>query len=213
MLVKYGVCQRQKIFIAPNGHEHTLRWDSRRARNPLINGLKRPYVILLGSRAKHKNVDIILEQAEALDAAGIDIVVTGAASSIFSASASDFRRSNIHHTGYVSDDDLAALYQGALCLVFPSKTEGFGIPPLEAMARSCPVISSNAASLVEVGGDAVNYVDPENGDGWRCAIISLSRNEALRADMAARGRARAMIFSWRRSAQIYLEEIQRLLHN
>jgi glycosyltransferase involved in cell wall biosynthesis len=212
MLVKYGVCERQKIFIAPNGHEHALRWDASRARIPLLTALQRPYVLLLGSMAKHKNVDVVLEQAQRLDAAGIDIVVVGGASSIFSASASDFQRSNVHHAGYVSDDDLAALYKGALCLAFPSNTEGFGIPSLEAMARGCPVISSNAASLVEVGGDAVIYVDPGDGDGWREAIIGLSQNDALRQTMAAQGRKRAEAFSWSRSAQLYLEEILRLAH-
>jgi glycosyltransferase involved in cell wall biosynthesis len=210
MLVKYGVCRREKLFIAPNGHEHALRWDAGRAQIPLLNALKRPYVLLLGSSAKHKNIDVILEQAQGLDEAGIDIVVVGAASSIFSASTSDFQRSNIHQAGYAGDDDLAALYEGALCLVFPSNTEGFGIPPLEAMARGCPVISSNAASLVEVGGDAVAYVDPDGGGGWREAIIGLSGNEALRATMAEAGRKRAALFSWKRSAQLYLDEILRL---
>jgi glycosyltransferase involved in cell wall biosynthesis len=212
MLVKYGVCQPEKIFIAPNGHEHALRWDASRARIPLIGALKRPYVLLLGSMAKHKNIDVILEQAQGLDAAGIDIVVVGSASGIFAASASGLQRSNVHEAGYVSDDDLAALYKGALCLVFPSKTEGFGIPVLEAMARGCPVISSNAASLVEVGGDAVIYVGPVNGDGWRDAIIGLSQNEDLRQTMAAQGQRRAAAFSWRSSAQLYLEEILRLAH-
>jgi glycosyltransferase involved in cell wall biosynthesis len=210
MLVKYGVCRREKIFIAPNGHEHALRWDANKAKTPLLNALKRPYVLLLGSRAKHKNVKVILDQAQALDAAGIDIVVVGAASSIFSANAADFQRSNIHRAGYVDDDGLAALYEGALCLAFPSRTEGFGIPPLEAMTRGCPVISSNAASLVEVGGDAVAYVDPDHGAGWRDAIIGLSGNDGLRATMAARGRKKAALFSWKRSAQLYLDEILNL---
>jgi glycosyltransferase involved in cell wall biosynthesis len=210
MLVKYGICRREKIFIAPNGHEHALRWNAKRAQIPLINALKRPYVLLLGSRAKHKNVDIILAQAQALDAVGIDIVVAGGASSIFSANAPDHQRANIHYAGYVGDDDLAALYEGALCLAFPSKIEGFGIPPLEAMARGCPVISSNAASLIEVGGNAVAYVDPNDGDGWRDAIIGLAGNQDFRATMAAQGRKRAALFSWKRSAQLYLDEIQRL---
>jgi glycosyltransferase involved in cell wall biosynthesis len=209
MLVKYGVCRREKIFIAPNGHEHALQWDARRAEIPLLKLLKRPYVLLLGSSAKHKNVDVILDQARGLDAAGIDIVVVGAASSIFSAKVSNVQSRNIHSTGYVGDDDLAALYEGALCLAFPSK-RGFGIPPLEAMARGCPVISSNAASLVEVGGDAVAYVDPDHGDGWRDAIIGLAGNQDLRATMAAQGRKRAALFSWKRSAQLYLDEILHL---
>jgi glycosyltransferase involved in cell wall biosynthesis len=128
----------------------------------------------------------------------------------FRANAPDHQRANIHHAGYVGDDDLAALYEGALCLAFPSKTEGFGIPPLEAMARGCPVISSNAASLVEVGGNAVAYVDPDHGHGWRDAIIGLAGNQDLRATMAAQGRKRAALFSWKRSAQLYLDEILRL---
>ncbi len=210
MMVKYGVCRPEKIFIAPNGHEHALRWDASRAEIPLLKLLKRPYVLLLGSRAKHKNVHVILEQARGLDAAGIDIVVVGAASSIFSATGPDYRQANIHHAGYVGDDELAALYERALCLAFPSKTEGFGIPPLEAMARGCPVISSNAASLVEVGGDAVVYVDPDRSDAWREAIIGLSTNDGVRATMAAEGRKRATLFSWKRSAQSYLDEILRL---
>src|SRR3984893_14709034 len=188
MLVKYGVCRREKIFIAPNCHEHALRWDASRAEIPFLDALRRPYVLLLGSIAKHKNVDVVLKQAQALDAAGIDIVVVGGGSGIFSTSRSNFQRSNIHYAGYVAEDDLAALYKGALCLAFPSNTEGFGIPSLEAMARGCPVISSNAASLVEVGGDAVIYVDPGYGDGWRDAIIGLSQNDDLRQTMGARPR-------------------------
>ena len=208
-LVRYGVCRAEKIFIAPNGHEHALRWDATRAKHRLIGALSRPYVMVLGSRAKHKNIEIILKQAPRLDAAGIDIVVVGAASRIFAADTQTVGPSNIHHAGYVDDDDLAALYEGALCLVFPSRTEGFGIPPLEAMARGCPVISSDAASLVEVGGDAVIYADPDDGDRWRDAIIGLAGNESLRAAMAEKGRKRVALFSWRRSARLYLDEMMR----
>lgn len=207
MLVKHGVCRPEKLFIAPNGHEHALRWDAQRAELPLLKDLKRLYVLLLGSRAKHKNIDIILDQAAVLDAAGIDIVVVGAASGIFTAKGPECQKSNVHYTGYVSDNDLAALYGGALCLVFPSTTEGFGIPPLEAMTRGCPVISSTAASLVEVGGDAVAYVEPGHGDGWREAIIGLSSNCDLRADMIAQGRKRAALFSWNLSAETYIEQM------
>jgi glycosyltransferase involved in cell wall biosynthesis len=131
-------------------------------------------------------------------------------SGIFAARGSIVEQSNIHHAGYVGDDELAALYENALCLAFPSKTEGFGIPPLEAMTKGCPVISSNAASLVEVGGDAVVYVDPDDGPRWREAIIGLSAYEDIRATLAAKGRQRAALFSWKRSAETYLDEILRL---
>jgi glycosyltransferase involved in cell wall biosynthesis len=108
MLVKYGICRREKIFIAPNGHEHALRWDAKRAEIPPLKVLRCPYVLLLGSSAKRKNVHVILEEARGLDAAGIDIVVVGGASSIFSANAPDYQRANIPHAGYVGDDELTA---------------------------------------------------------------------------------------------------------
>jgi glycosyltransferase involved in cell wall biosynthesis len=210
MLVKYGICQREKIFIAPNGHEHVLRWDARQANLPLLGALKRPFILLLGSTAKHKNVDMILRQAQAFDEAGIDVVVVGGSSSIFARSDLMAEHANVHHIGFVGDNELAALYENAMCLVFPSKTEGFGIPPLEAMTKGCPVISSNATSLVEVGGDAVIYVDPDDSDRWRDAIVGLSRNEGLRATLSARGRQRVTLFSWERSAELYLDEIVQL---
>jgi glycosyltransferase involved in cell wall biosynthesis len=150
-----------------------------------------------------------LNQAAALDEAGLDIVVAGGGSGIFAASA-QVSRPNIHQLGFVGDDDLAALYENALCLVFPSRTEGFGIPPLEAMAKGCPVISSNAASLVEVGGDVFLYVDPDDRDGWLRTIIALSQDEERRASLSRKGRERAKLFSWRSSAQIYLREMMNL---
>jgi glycosyltransferase involved in cell wall biosynthesis len=177
---------------------------------PLLKTLRRPYVLLLGSRAKHKNIQIVLAGAESLDKAAIDIVVCGASSNIFSNNSADSIAPNIHYAGYVSDDDLAALYQGALCLAFPSKTEGFGIPVLEAMARGCPVVSSNAASLIEVGGDAVLSIDPGNPADWRDAIIGLCGDRNLRMSLIAKGRKRAMLFSWKRTARVYLDEIMSL---
>lgn len=210
MLVKYGVGRHEKIFIAPNGHEHALRWNASRATIRLAEMSRRPYVLLLGSKAKHKNIDVVLDSAGAFDEAGIDIVVVGAASSIFS-DVQTIQQSNIHYTGHVSDDDLAALYEGAVCLAFPSKVEGFGIPLLEAMARGCPVVSSNAASLVEVGGDAVLYASPEQEEAWRATIVGLAHNAELREGLAAKGRQRAKMFSWKRSAQLYLDEILKLV--
>jgi glycosyltransferase involved in cell wall biosynthesis len=209
MLVQYGLCQPEKIFIAPNGHEHILKWDSARAKLPLLKQLKRPYVLLLGSKAKHKNIKVVLEGAEALDAAGIDLVVVGADAGIFSDMV-EVKRANVHYTGYVRDDDLAALYEGAICLTFPSLMEGFGIPPLEAMAKGCPVICSNAASLNEVGGDAVVYVDPDRAEDWRDAAIRIASDPDFGASLAEKGRKRAELFSWKRSAQRYLDEILKL---
>jgi len=210
MLEKFGVCSADKIFIAPNGHEHVLRWDLRLAKLPMLKEISRPYVLLLGSKAKHKNIGVILDGAGALDAAGLDIVVVGASSKIFADDAVKTETPNVRYTGYVGDNELAALYAGALCLCFPSKTEGFGIPLLEAMTSGCPVISSNAASLTEVGGDAALYVPPDDFKGWIDCIIALSKDHNLRTSLIVKGRQRAVFFSWKKSAQIYLHELLNL---
>ena len=210
MLTTYGIARPERIFIAPNGHEHALRWNAEKANPATIAKLTRPFVILLGSKASHKNTRIVLGQAAALDRAGIDIAVVGSAAGIFSTLAELAEQPNVHQLGYVTDDDLAALYARAICLAFPSITEGFGIPLLEAMALGCPVVSSTAASLQEVGGDAAIYVDPGDGAGWAEAIIGLAGNNDLRAEGIAKGRRQARLFSWNRSAGIYLGEILKL---
>lgn len=207
MLAQFNVCSPDRIFIAPNGHEHVLRWNPERAFLPVLETVKRPFVLLLGSRAKHKNIGIVLNSARAFDAAGLDIVVVGSASGIFADQAESIAALNVYYTGYVGDDELGALYSRALCLCFPSKTEGFGVPPLEAMASGCPVVSSTAASLTEVGGDAVLYADPNDSKAWIESVIALSINPGLRAATIEKGRKQSKLFSWKRSAQIYLEEI------
>ena len=189
MLVQFGVACRDKIFVAANGHEHVHNWDSQKATLSLISSLKRPYVLLLGSQAKHKNIGVVLASARILDEVGIDLVVTGGISNIFQ-STSILQAPNIHYSGYVSDHDLAALYEKALCLAFPSTTEGFGLPPLEAMALGCPVISSSTPCLREVGSDAVLYADPHTQTDWTRAIIDLLKHEHLRQDLIAKEKAK-----------------------
>ena len=108
-------------------------------------------------------------------------------------------------TEVVDDDDLAFLYRQALCLVFPSRVEGFGLPPLEAMALGCPVISSDAASLPEVCGEAVLYAPPDEAAAWLIAIGRIAAEPILRERLAAVGPKRAESFSWRKSTEKYLE--------
>ena len=79
-------------------------------------------------------------------------------------------------TGFIDDEDLPSIYAGAKLFVFPSKYEGFGIPPLEAMAAGCPVLSSDAASLPEVLGDAASYFESENLDSLKAALLTALQN-------------------------------------
>jgi glycosyltransferase involved in cell wall biosynthesis len=98
--------------------------------------------------------------------------------------------------GFIPDEDLAALYSGALAFLFPSLGEGFGLPVLEAIQCGTPVISSNATSLPEVLGNAGILLDPRDVDGWCAAMISLQRNSDLRQTLQTRGLERARLFTW-----------------
>lgn len=104
-------------------------------------------------------------------------------------------------TGYVSEEDLPGIYNVADLFVFPSFYEGFGLPPLEAMACGCPVITSNTSSIPEVVGDAGIMVDPYDVDGLADAMYEVLTNESLREDMIKRGLKRAKMFSWEKCAR------------
>ena len=108
-------------------------------------------------------------------------------------------------TGFVDDEDVPALLNGALFFVYPSLYEGFGIPALEAMACGVPVITSNASSLPEVVGDAGLLVDPTDTDALAAALTLLLDDPERRAALRAAGLARAALFSWERAARETLE--------
>ena len=116
-------------------------------------------------------------------------------------------------TGYVPEADLPALYTGALCFVYPSYFEGFGLPPLEAMKCGVPVIVGNRTSLPEVVGDAALAVDPFDTDAIAEAIKLLISNSRLREELSVKGQKRAAAFDWQETARKTLsvyEEVARL---
>jgi glycosyltransferase involved in cell wall biosynthesis len=104
-------------------------------------------------------------------------------------------------TGYVPDADLPAIYTGADLFVFPSLYEGFGLPPLEAMACGTPVVCSNAASLPEVVGDAAIMVDPYDVEGLAEAMLRVLTDADLREHLRRKGLERARQFTWERTAR------------
>lgn len=199
----------QAITVMYNGREHVFRWNAAASGLPArLSGL-RPFALLLGSRARHKNAAFILRQAEALDALGIDLVVAGGAAAIFSPTETVSAR-NIHGLGFVTDDDLAWLYAHALCLAFPSRSEGFGLPLLEAMTLGCPVVASDQSCLPEICGEAALLANPDDAPAWQAHFRNLVASPELRADLRGRGLERAKAFSWREAAQGYLDLLRQL---
>jgi glycosyltransferase involved in cell wall biosynthesis len=113
--------------------------------------------------------------------------------------------------GIVDDATLKQYVACAAALVFPSLYEGFGLPPLEAMAAGCPCIVSTAASLPEVCGDAVLYCDPRDPGSIAQQIMRLVREPALSAQLREAGRARAAEFTWERAALNTADALERAL--
>ncbi|MGN6387405.1 MAG: glycosyltransferase family 4 protein [Verrucomicrobiota bacterium] len=110
-------------------------------------------------------------------------------------------RDSIRVLGFVADQDLPALYSAAKAFIYPSLYEGFGMPPVEAMACGCPVICSDRGSLGEVVGDAAMIVQPENPDSIRNAILTFYNSESLRSEYIRKGLARAAQYSWEKAAR------------
>ena len=184
MLRDFGVTGARPAQVIANGHEHALRWNAAASPFAAPNRFARPYVFALGSRARHKQIDLLLGLAPALDALGIDLVLSGGCASIFAATGDSEAKAapNVHTVGFVGDDDLAALFRGALCFAFPSRTEGFGLPLLEAMVHGAPIVSSDCASMPEVCGHAALYAPTDAPEVWLAQISRLAADEGPARD-------------------------------
>ncbi len=118
-------------------------------------------------------------------------------------------RSRVTWTGALPFKDLAELYHRADLLVYPSFIEGFGFPPLEAMAVGTPVVASNASCLPEVLGDGALLVDPHDDAGFAMAVESVLTDQDVRQSLVARGMARARHFTWSRCAELTVAAYRR----
>jgi glycosyltransferase involved in cell wall biosynthesis len=156
-----------------------------------------PYFLFVGTGGRHKNIHRLLDalaMARQRDPA-LRLVLAGGRHDQFRG------RDGVIVPGYVSPQELLALYRGALAVVMPSLMEGFGLPPLEGMAMGTPAITSTDAALLEVTGDAALHVDPRSTAGLADAMDRVAHDANLRATLSARGPQRARRFTWRRCAE------------
>ena len=169
-----------------------------------------PYLLYVGSRKPHKNLTRLLK---AFSISGVrkdvHLILTGIADPTILAEIECLGlRGDVNFVDSSLDGDLSDLYRGALALVFPSLYEGFGLPPLEAMACGVPVLTSKVCSLPEVMGDAGVLVDPLDVGAIAEGMRRLVEDSGLRTDLRGKGLLRARVFSWDETARRTREVLQ-----
>ncbi len=165
---------------------------------------EKPFVLYLGRISPTKNISNILKAFQLLKTKIThNLIIAGnLAKSTHITIPSDNR---VIYKGWVSEDQKIELYKRASLLIYPSLYEGFGLPPLEAMACGCPVIISNVASLPEVCGDAAYYVNPYSVESIAEGIQKVLTDENLRLSLIKKGLERAKLFTWEKSAKEHLK--------
>ena len=178
-----------------------------------LNG---PFALYVGNIKPHKNIERLIDAFDLVRRGGferLELLIIGDQISKYPRLRRAVDKHKLHKhvrfLGFVADDTLAALYRLATVFVFPSLYEGFGLPPLEAMASGTPVVTSNRSSLPEVVGDAAVLVDPYSAASIAEGIQRVLGDADLRRTLAARGLARAREFSWessvRRIHEVYMD--------
>jgi glycosyltransferase involved in cell wall biosynthesis len=200
-------------FLAPDGPGAA---DERRRIMERYQ-IQYPFLLYAGNIRRHKNIPRLVEAFAVVREQlathpvyhDLRLVIIGDTISQFPAVRQSVIRSRVEQVvrflGFVPFETLRCFYQSAAAFVFPSRYEGFGLPPLEAMACGAPVVTSNVSSLPEVVGDAAILVNPENVFDIVRGIRDALLDETLRASLICRGREQASRFSWSRTAHQVLE--------
>ena len=174
-------------------------------------GVEDEFLLFVGTIEPRKNLIVLLNAyRELLSATELhpQLVIAGKKGWLTDSLFSSLRELGIEErvlfTGYLSDNDLCALYSSCRVFIYPSKYEGFGLPPLEAMACGAPVIASSIPSIREVTGETARLVAPAGSDDLAQAIVTLLSDENERQRLSVAGLKRAQQFSWNRTAQLML---------
>ncbi len=200
---------RDKFTILPCGIDHILKESSDETVLNKYNLKKNNYLLAVGSKNPSKNfAALTLAFLNMREDQSICLAVVGGANSAVFVDSEMLENKRIIKLGRVDDPQLKALYSNARAFVFPSLYEGFGIPPLEAMACKCPVIASNTTSIPEVCGNAVGYFDPTSLLSIQKALRKVITDSEWRASLRKSGTERAKMYRWNEASVKLLSHIQ-----
>lgn len=183
-----GVRSSQMVYVIPNGVSNTFRAISHEP-------APRPFILFIGERYGYKNFSFALSGLELLPDLELHCVGGGPLNEEELSTLSPDARSRVRHLGFVTDEKLNFIYNQAVCLIYPSRYEGFGIPVVEAMKAGCPVICIDCKAVLEVGGEALVRLDEEDPLALADAVNSL-REPVYRAKVVMAGHDRASIYDW-----------------
>ena len=206
----YGI-REEKISVIYHGSSLNVM-DYANTKPPPLD---QEFILFVGSRSGYKNFAFLLEAFARLKQSHPRILLFCAGGGAFSADEMQ-KISLVDCIGRVlqrnaSDEEMALLYKHAMCFVFPSKYEGFGIPVLEAFSQGCPVAASNCPALVEVCGDAAAYFDPYSVDSIHQTLCKIIESEQLRYSLSKLGIERGRLFSWDLAASRTLDVYKKVL--
>lgn len=225
-VIKYHHISEDKIVVMPLGVDFE-RYHNRYNLDCVENikqkyNIDSQYFLYLGTLEPRKNIEnIIIAYSKCINKnkqiSFPKLVIAGRKGwmfeSIFQKVTELKLEKKVIFTGYVEDNDTAVLMKGAEIFIFPSIYEGFGLPPLEAMACGTPVITSNVSSLPEVVGNAAITVNPFSTDEISDAIEYISLNENIKKELSEKGLQQAQKFTWENSANILLSVYKELLNS
>lgn len=192
--------------------------------SPRVNleklGINKPFLLYVGNAYPHKNLErMILAFGKLTTKYLLDyqLVIAGKKDSFHENLEEAVKEANlldrVVFTGFVTDQELAGLYKNASLYVFPSLSEGFGLPPLEAMAHDLPVVSSNATCLPEVLGDAAEYFDPKSISDMAKTMLKVLSDTELSSKLVKKGQKQIKKYNWRKTAKQTLEVYNKALKN
>lgn len=210
-LAAHGIGALGKIDVVHNGTDHILDTPADAGVLPRHGLAKGGYVLALGSAKGYKNLRAVFAAMQGDGCADLPLVVAGGPGADAYRERSWNAPGSTVFTGFVSDAELRALYEGAAVFVFPSLTEGFGLPPVEAMHCGCPVVAADAGAMPEVLGDAAMLVTADDPAAYREAIKAVVDYPAVAARLRDTGAKRAAELTWETAGERLYSLVRPLL--
>ncbi|MEQ9623729.1 glycosyltransferase family 4 protein [Coleofasciculus chthonoplastes] len=221
-IVNYLGVNHQQIYVTPLASRYSSGYLKNHLRDQVMESIdydfSQPYLLFVSTIEPRKNIQTLINAFNLLKQnvkIEHQLVLIGRKGwhhqPIFAAIENSPWNHHIHHLDYLCDEQVARFYSKADVFVYPSHYEGFGLPVLEAMTLGAPVVTSNTSSLPEVAGDAALLIDPNDPIHLAEAILKIISDTQFRQDLIQKGKERAKLFSWERTAQETLNAYKSLL--